>query len=362
MSRRELVLNSRRLVLSGVLAVAIHAGLYFAIPAILRLESRRQPDYGGTVLVQLEEPAPVQEIPVVEPPPPQPQAAPAEVVPPVEPQPAPSPAPAPVVKTPAPSPKPAPAPKPAASKPAPAPAAKITQPLAAPAPATPVVPQPQPQPALPKTPTFRASEEKTGVPSPLPPTAPVGTAPAMQAPSGPDPSVAAAGKPSSGSPSAPSVQRSGVAQTVPAQPGKSTGTSTTGQTSTSGGLDLGALDKMLASGSSSSAAPRTATTGTGTRDFSLVWDTEEGKDRKLEYSPDPVIPKRVQEQGLTLTLVLSITVTPLGLVQTVRVTRPSGDTEVDNAVVAAVRTWRFSPAETTRNVTGSISPYTIRPR
>jgi outer membrane biosynthesis protein TonB len=35
---------------------------------------------------------------------------------------------------------------------------------------------------------------------------------------------------------------------------------------------------------------------------------------------------------------------------------------VDAAVLAAVRRWRFSPAETTRIITGSIDQYTIRPR
>ena len=55
MSSRELKLDSRRLLLSAGLAVAVHAGLFFAIPAVLRLQSTKSPEYGGTVLVQLEE-------------------------------------------------------------------------------------------------------------------------------------------------------------------------------------------------------------------------------------------------------------------------------------------------------------------
>jgi len=122
------------------------------------------------------------------------------------------------------------------------------------------------------------------------------------------------------------------------------------------------LDKALASGSSPAPAARAPTAGTGTRDFSLLWDTEEGKDRKLLSDPEPLLPRRVQEDGLTLTMELKITVEPSGIVSKVTTSRSSGYADVDAAVLAAVRRWRFSPAETTRVMTGSIKPYTIRPR
>ena len=70
MSHRELRLNSRRLLLATAIAVAIHAGLFFLIPLVARLERSRKPEYGGTVLVQLEEPAQAQPAaPAPEPPP-----------------------------------------------------------------------------------------------------------------------------------------------------------------------------------------------------------------------------------------------------------------------------------------------------
>jgi TonB family protein len=149
---------------------------------------------------------------------------------------------------------------------------------------------------------------------------------------------------------------------VPAQTGKTAGTSTTGQAGPSAGSDTNSLQKALDMGSSSSAPPRTSTTGTSTRDFSFVWDMpDEGKDRELVSGKIPELPRRVREEGLILRMVLAFIVAPDGVVVQARVTQSSGYADVDAAVLAAVRTWQFSRAETTRNASGTI-PYTVRPR
>lgn len=354
MSRRELRLDSRRLALSTALAVAIHAGLFFGIPAILRLENRKTPEYGGTVVVQLEEPAPAVEEPAPEPSP-QPVAAQPEPAP--TPEPAPPPAPKPVPK-PVPAPKAAPVLKatPAART---APKAQVAAP--APAASTPVVKQPQA--TLPTGPAFREAGEKTGLPAPLPSAAPAGAVPKAQAVAGPDPTLPAAGTPRGGATAAGSVQRSGVGVAVPAQTTKPSGTTSSG--STASGLDLRALDKALASTGSApgTGSPRVSpTTSAGSSDFSVVWDEPDAaKGRELLSAPLPKLPPRVQEEGLTLSMKVSFTVTPGGVVALARVIRSSGYADVDAAVLEAVRRWRFTSAETTRTVSGTI-PYTIRAR
>jgi len=348
MSRREVSLDSRRLALAAAAAVAIHAGLFFAIPAILRLESRRTPDYGGTVLVQLEEPAPPQEMPVVEQPP-QPAAA----------EPVPEPAPLP---EPAPQPRPAPAPRTAPATPVAKPAPKTRPAAQTPAPSAPVV-TPAPPP-LPKGPAFREAGEKTGIASPLPAASPAGAPSPAQAVAGPEPTLPAAGSPRGGAPAADSVQKSGVGVAVPAQTARtSVGTAAGSSGSPGPSLDLGALDKALASGSSRTVSPPTrSAAAAGTGDFSVVWDEPDAaKGRELLSAPRPTLPRRVQEEGLTLSMTVSFSVAPEGVIAQARVARSSGYADVDAAVLEALRRWRFTAAETTRTVSGTI-PYTIRAR
>jgi TonB family protein len=69
----------------------------------------------------------------------------------------------------------------------------------------------------------------------------------------------------------------------------------------------------------------------------------------------------VADQGLALSVAVSFAVAPDGVVAQARVTRSSGYSDVDAAVLEAVRRWRFRAAETKRTVRGSI-PYTIRAR
>ncbi len=94
MQRREVRLDSRRLLLAAGLAVAVHGGLFFAIPAILRLQGTKTPEYGDTVIVQLDDLPPAPPVVTELPPPPPPQPA-AEPQPVPQPQPVPEPPPAP---------------------------------------------------------------------------------------------------------------------------------------------------------------------------------------------------------------------------------------------------------------------------
>jgi TonB family protein len=69
----------------------------------------------------------------------------------------------------------------------------------------------------------------------------------------------------------------------------------------------------------------------------------------------------VADQGLALAVTVSFAVAPDGVIAQARVARSSGYSDVDAAVLEAVRRWRFRAAETTRTVRGTI-PYTIRAR
>ena len=312
MSHRELRLNSRRLLIASAIAVAIHAGLFFLIPLVVRLESSRKPEYGGTVLVQLEEPAPAQVI-VPEPPP---------------------------VAQPAPAPKPAPVPRALPANRTPA-AVKAPVQAAAKVPA-----QPAP---LPTGPAFKEAGGKTGIVQPLAAPEPLGSTPVAQAVAAPEPTLPGAGA---------SVQSSGVAVAVPALPTKTAGTSS-GST-----LDLGTLDKALAGSAKTGATAGKAApdAGADARDFSVVWDEPDaGKGRDLLSAPLPSLPHWVADQGLALSVTVSFAVAPDGVVAQARVARSSGYSDVDAAVLEAVRRWRFRAADTTRTVRGAI-PYTIRAR
>jgi TonB family protein len=67
----------------------------------------------------------------------------------------------------------------------------------------------------------------------------------------------------------------------------------------------------------------------------------------------------VSKQGLSLTVLVSFTLTPDGLLRDVNVEASSGFNEVDAAVMEAVRLWRFSPYPSSRDIHGLI-PYAIR--
>jgi TonB family protein len=113
-------------------------------------------------------------------------------------------------------------------------------------------------------------------------------------------------------------------------------------------LDLGSLDSSLTS-------PQEGREGIG-----ILWD-DPSQGREPTYTPRPQIPAWVSEQGLSLQVVVSFELAPQGVLRDVKVEQSSGYSDVDAAVLEALRRWKFRPVSSSRTVTGRI-PYTIIPR
>jgi TonB family protein len=96
--------------------------------------------------------------------------------------------------------------------------------------------------------------------------------------------------------------------------------------------------------------------GSGT---TIKW--EDNQDRPPLYRPKPDIPDWVSREGLHLTVVISFVLTPDGILSGFKVKKSSGYTDVDEAVVDALRRWRFPAVAGTGNVSGEITYY-ISPR
>jgi TonB family protein len=92
----------------------------------------------------------------------------------------------------------------------------------------------------------------------------------------------------------------------------------------------------------------------------IQWD-DPSQGREPTYTPRPQIPQWVSEQGLRLQVVVSFELTPQGVLRDVKVEQGSGYSDVDAAVLEALRRWKFRPVSSNRTVTGRV-PYTIIPR
>jgi TonB family protein len=92
----------------------------------------------------------------------------------------------------------------------------------------------------------------------------------------------------------------------------------------------------------------------------ILWD-DPSQGREPTYTPRPQIPAWVSKQGLRLQVVVSFVLTPQGVLRDVEVEQGSGYSDVDAAVLEALRRWKFRPVSSTRTVTGRV-PYTIIPR
>ena len=80
-----------------------------------------------------------------------------------------------------------------------------------------------------------------------------------------------------------------------------------------------------------------------------------GAARTVVRSPNPRFPAILSETGQEAEVVARITVTPLGAVIDVEITRGSGYTEIDAAVETALRQWIFSRSEGKQNAVGTVS-------
>jgi TonB family protein len=140
-------------------------------------------------------------------------------------------------------------------------------------------------------------------------------------------------------------------------------------------LDLRSLDSSLTpssdtgsqSGSKEGGPSTRQTTGTrstsaqeGREGIVILWD-DPSQGREPTSTPLPQIPAWVSEQGLRLQVVVSFELTPQGVLRNVKVDQGSGYSDVDAAVLEALRRWKFRPVSSTRTVTGRV-PYTIIPR
>ncbi len=139
-------------------------------------------------------------------------------------------------------------------------------------------------------------------------------------------------------------------------------------------LDLGSLDSSLTqtddagtqSGTRDGGPTSQPTTGEqstsaqeGREGIVILWD-DPSQGREPTYTPRPQIPGWVSEQGLRLQVVVSFGLTPQGVLRDVKVEQGSGYSDVDAAVLEALRRWKFRPVSSTRTVKGRV-PYTIIP-
>ena len=135
---------------------------------------------------------------------------------------------------------------------------------------------------------------------------------------------------------------------------------------------LESLDRALAQGSGAPAggaaaaagAAATSRTGTGSEELSregipILWD-DPAQGREPTYTPRPRLPEWVSKQGQRLTVEVSFLLTPQGVLQNVKVDKGSGYSEVDAAVLDALRLWKFKPVNSAILVRGRV-PYLILP-
>ncbi len=89
---------------------------------------------------------------------------------------------------------------------------------------------------------------------------------------------------------------------------------------------------------------------------------EEPSQRRIPISmPFPRVPKWVERQGLTLKVTVSFELLPEGIVRSLKIIDSSGYSDVDSAVVEALRHWRFEAISGTKVVRGKIT-YIIKPK
>ncbi len=80
-----------------------------------------------------------------------------------------------------------------------------------------------------------------------------------------------------------------------------------------------------------------------------------GAARTVVHSANPQFPAILSETGQEAEVWARITVTPLGAVVDVEITKGSGYTEIDAAVETALRQWIFSRSEGKQNALGTVS-------
>jgi TonB family protein len=218
-----------------------------------------------------------------------------------------------------------------------------------------VIPTPkvsvQPQTAAPTGQTFKESGGKTGTGS---------NAPLTSVPPGQVPDF-----PVSTSPQTQSAS-SGTAAPAPAK-GVAV---TTGQTNQNAGgsLDLKPLDNSLSAGAKTGAqtagptgSQQTAVQPGRVGEPQIQWEKPEEAKKRTLTRPEPKFLTSMAKEGQTLTVIVSFTVDPEGIVSFRRVDTSCGDAKVDAAVVDWIRQWHFS-ADNTAKVMGASVKIVIQPK
>ena len=93
----------------------------------------------------------------------------------------------------------------------------------------------------------------------------------------------------------------------------------------------------------------------GNSDITLTW--EDAQSREAVYLTNPVLPEWISTQGLSLRVVVSFILVPQGFLINITLKESCGYTEVDTAVINAIRNWRFRAVNSTVNVRGSVTYY-----
>ncbi len=89
-------------------------------------------------------------------------------------------------------------------------------------------------------------------------------------------------------------------------------------------------------------------------DFLIKWD-DPAEGREATGTPLPSIPEWVSRQGQHLRVEVSFILTPQGILSGLITEKSSGYSDVDSAVLGALRRWKFKPVNSTRNVRGMVT-------
>jgi TonB family protein len=128
-------------------------------------------------------------------------------------------------------------------------------------------------------------------------------------------------------------------------------------------FNMESLDKALEEGGEGGTGDPFTDTATGGRAAprrgtgapNITWEEGSQGRQLLSLGETPRIPEWVKEQGLDLKVEISFSVTPDGHTTSLMVNRSSGFPDVDKSVIESVRKFRFNPIDEDRVARGKIS-------
>jgi protein TonB len=312
-------MSRERLLTSIALALVVHALAFVLLQLFLKLQNERLPEYSGPLFVQLEEQPVIQQARESAALPAQPQAAGAQAQ---EAQTAAEAALQPAV--------------PATGGTAARPSVATTE-----------------EPPKPKGPQFRME----GAPAQEAEVQPAASGRGFQVPSE-QPTLPPSGAKGQGAPlRAETVSPQGPSGEAPALPLQSVDKAL----AQAGGAKAGSAG--AGAGDGFAAAPGRTAAGvaqTSREGISILWE-DPTQGREPTFTPRPVIPGWVSQAGLRLTAEVDFVLTPQGVLNSVRVEKSSGYSDVDSSVLEALRRWKFKPVAGRTNVRGRVG-YLILPR